>query len=136
MTVGLAVLGICHLLTASGLPEARPAGRVLLALGGVATVAVAALPQPAAGHVPAATAGFVALALWPAFADAPSRVAARVATVVLLALLGWLGLQLNGELLGLTERFVAGAESLWPLAVVVVLLRRNARPSVSPGARR
>lgn len=130
MTFGLAVLGICHVVTASGLTEARAAGRVLLALGGAATVAVAALPQPAAGHVPAAAAGFVALALWPVFSEAPSRVAGRAATVVLLVLLGWFGLQLNGELLGLTERFVAGAEALWPLAVVVSVLRRNARQSV------
>jgi hypothetical protein len=54
MTAGLAVLGVCHMTTASGLTEANISGRALLAAGGAATAAVAALPQPAAGHLPAA----------------------------------------------------------------------------------
>ena len=126
MTTGLGVLGLCHLATAAGLTEARVLGRVLQAIGGAATLAVAALPQPAAGHTPAAAVGFVALALWPAASAVPGRRSARVATIVLLALLGWLVIELrHGDLLGLSERILAGAEAVWPLAVAVTLIRRH-----------
>jgi hypothetical membrane protein len=128
MTAGIAVLGGCHVVTALGLPEARPLGRLLLGAGGVTAVLVAALPQPSAGHFPVATASFVALAVWPAFSDLPSRRAGVVASAGLLATLGWLGLEIGGgDLLGLSERVVAGAEALWPLAVVLTLARRGAR---------
>jgi hypothetical protein len=72
MTTGLAGLGVAHLVTAAGLRPARRTGRLLLALGGLATLAVAAFAQPATGtstaHGLAAAVAFVALALWPAFA--------------------------------------------------------------------
>lgn len=131
MTTGLAVLGICHVATASGLTEASITGRVLLAVGGVATVAVSALPQPSAAHAPAATAGFVALALWPAASLVPRRRVARLATTGLIALLGWLVVELRGgDLLGLSERTLAGAEALWPL-VVTLALSRHPRSSAA-----
>lgn len=132
MTAGLAVLGVCHLVTAAGLAEAGTRARVLLAVGGAGTAAVAALPQPSAAHVPAATVGFVALALWPAFSGVPGGRAAVAATGVLLALLGWLAVELgrgglggHGDLLGLSERLLAGAESFWPLIVVLTLHGSN-----------
>ena len=126
MTSALVVLGGCHLATAAGLTEARPAGRAMLALGGVATVAVAALPQPNAGHFPAATTAFVALAAWPVLALVPSRTAAVVATVVLGALDLWLVVELPREtIVGLTERVAAGAQALWPLATALLLRRRS-----------
>jgi hypothetical membrane protein len=125
MTTGLAVLGASYLATAAGLTEAALPGRTLLGIGGAATLAVAALPQPTAGHVPAATVAFVTLALWPALSDLPTRRAGVVASAALLVLLGWLGLELSdGTLLGLSERVLAGAEALWPLAVAVSLRRR------------
>jgi hypothetical membrane protein len=125
MTTSLVVLGGAHVATAAGLEEAATAGRVALAVGGVSTVLVAAFPQPSAGHFPAATISFLALALWPALSGLPTRTGGRSATVGLLALLGWLTLELGeGRLLGLSERVVAGAEALWPLAVVIALLRR------------
>lgn len=132
MTTALALLGICHLVTAAGVPEAGRPARVLLALGGVATVLVAALPQPSAGHLPAAALAFAALTGWPAASGLPARRTARLATLSLAALLGWLLLELQGgALLGLSERALAGAQALWPLAVVLgVQLRRRdtARP--------
>ncbi|HEY5334388.1 MAG TPA: DUF998 domain-containing protein [Mycobacteriales bacterium] len=137
MTAGLAILGLCHLATAAGLVEARLSGRVLLAAGGVATAAVAALPEPNAAHVPAATVGFVALALWPAVSRVPGRSVAVVATGVLLVLLGWLSVELgHGDLLGLSERLLAGAESLWPLVVALTLWRNDdpAHSSHAPSA--
>jgi hypothetical membrane protein len=123
MTAALAALGTCYLITASGLIEAAVAARTLLALGGLATIAVAALPQPSTGHVPAATMGFILLALWPALSGVPSGWASRSVSALLIALLGWLAIEIHrGGLLGLSERTVAGAEALWPLALAVTLL--------------
>ena len=122
MTIGLAVLGACHLVTAAGLSEIGVSSRALLALGGAATAGVSALPQPSAGHVPAAALGFVALAVWPAAARLPWRRAARGAAVLLVALLGWLVWQLHGgALIGVSERIVAGAEALCPLAFALAV---------------
>lgn len=132
MTAALAIVGICYLVTAIGLTEATLLGRSLFALGGVATIVVAALPQPAVGHVPAATVAFVALAGWPAVSGVPSRGLSVGATAILVVLLGWFGLQLSGGWLGLTERFLAGAESLWPLIVVLMMVYRNGH---HPGVR-
>ena len=124
MTVGLFVLGVCHVVTAAGLTEAAPSGRILLALGGAATIVVAASPQPAAAHIPAATVGFVVLALWPAFAALPDQRSGMVVTAVMLVLLAWLGVELReGNQLGLSERLLAGFQALWPLYVVLVVLR-------------
>lgn len=130
MTTALAVLGGAHVATAAGLDEAAPAGRLVLALGGLTAALVAAFPQPSAGHLPAATVSFAALALWPAFSGLPTKTAGRWASIGLLALLGWLLMELGGgHLLGLSERIVAAAQALWPLAVVLVLLRRSSAPA-------
>lgn len=137
MTIGLAVLGASYLATAVGLGSAAWAGRWALAVGGVATLAVAGFPQPAHGssgwHVLSATIGFVALASWPALAGRPgaswgamSRRTSIAATVVLSVLLCWFGLALGGDQVGVSERCLAGAESLWPLVVVVSNCRRSA----------
>jgi Protein of unknown function (DUF998) len=86
----------------------------------------------ATGHTPAAAVGLVALALWPAASAVPGRRSARVATIVLLALLGWLAIELrHGDLLGLSERVLAAAKALWPLAVAVTLIRRHHQPTLT-----
>jgi hypothetical membrane protein len=130
MTAGLAVLGACHVVTASGLREAAVPGRALLALGGVATLVVAVLAQPAAGHIPAAATAFVALALWPAAALVPRRRTGYLASATLLGLLGWLVVELHrSDLLGLTERVLAAAEAGWPLVVALTLAGSRGRRS-------
>ena len=150
MTAGLALTGVCHLVTAAGLRAAAPAGRGLLALGGAATLAVAALPVDAVpgGHGVAAGVAFVALSVWPA-ASPPTggrtgahgvlgRRCSVAASAGLVALLVWFVLELQGTgpaggaQTGLTERLLAGAQSLWPLAVVVALRRRRP-PRTAPG---
>ncbi len=156
MTAGLLLTGLAHLGTASGLRAAAPAGRMLLALGGLGTAAVAMLPVDRfpVPHTVAATVGFCALAAWPAAAmrrrsrgrragggegagvvpGALTPVVAGGATVVLAGLLGWFFVELrgltpdDGALTGLAERAVAGAQSLWPL-VVVVALRAGRSPA-------
>lgn len=143
MTAGLAVTGVCHVITAAGLRAAAPGGRVLLAVGGVATAAVAALPVDVApgAHGAAAGVAFVALSVWPAAAGRPGargvlrRRRGTAATTGLVALLVWFVLELqgappaSGALTGLAERALAGAQSLWPLVVVAALRR-------SPGGKR
>ena len=122
MTGALAVTGVCHVLTAAGLVEAHPAGRALLAAGGVATALVAVFPQPSTAHFPVATAAFVALSGWPAASDVPGRRQALLASAGLLVLLGWLGVEIGGgSRLGLSERVLAGTQALWPLAAVLAL---------------
>ncbi|MEO6885022.1 MAG: DUF998 domain-containing protein [Jatrophihabitantaceae bacterium] len=133
MTVALALLGVCHLVTAIGLHAARTTGRILLGLGGLATVAVSLAPQPAHGsssvHVSAAAVGFLALTLWPVMAwgssaRSPSRRNGLLASALLLALLVWLAAELGGGAqLGLAERVLAGAQALYPLLVVISLGR-------------
>ncbi|WP_157749274.1 DUF998 domain-containing protein [Jatrophihabitans sp. GAS493] len=138
MTAGFVVVGCCHVATAAGLTPARAAGRGLLALGGLATLVVAASPIPAspdepfpavgssAVHTAAASLAFGCLAVWPALA---ARRGSRVwalrprwsfpVAAVLVAATGWFGARLDGDLVGLSERIAAGAQALWPLAVVL-----------------
>jgi hypothetical protein len=82
MTTALAALGLCHLGTALALRPAAPAGRLVLAAGGLATVGVAAVPLPAGGaeagspgHTATAALAFGALAVWPAAAVLRRRAA-------------------------------------------------------------
>ena len=126
MTTALAVVGVCYVVTASGLTDVGALARSLLGIGGAATMAVSLLPQPNAGHIPAASIGFVLLAIWPAFSVLPPRQLGIAISGFLLALLAWLVVALSGQrLLGLSERVLAGAEALCPLAIVtLVFLRR------------
>ncbi|MDT4913056.1 MAG: hypothetical protein QOC66_2184 [Pseudonocardiales bacterium] len=132
MTAGLAILGLCHVATAAGFGEIGPGSRVVLGVGGVATTLVAALPQPNAAHVPVATVGFVALAVWPCGSLLSFRRARATAVVVLMCLLAWLAVELHGgSLLGLSERVLAGAEALAPLAFAAAVLGRRTCASVA-----
>lgn len=129
MTAALTGLGLCHLTTAAALRTAAMPGRVLLAVGGVATLGVAAFPLPApdgtaAAHTVAAGLAFLSLAVWPAAAGragAPTVLTPPVsvpAAAVLSGLVLWFGTTLvaDGGQVGLAERAAAGAQALWPLA--------------------
>jgi hypothetical protein len=142
MTSALAGLGACHVITAAGMRPARRSGRLVLAFGGGATVLVAAFPQPVNGnsvaHTIAAAAAFTALATWPAFAAhrrAPepllSLPVSAAASVALVALVVWFAAELHGGQRGLAERAAAGAQALWPLAVVVTSRRAFARAATA-----
>ena len=109
--------------------------------GGVATVLVAANPEPAGGsslpHAAWAAVSFVALTAWPLAARkrgplVPAALRPAVsagATGVLLGLLVWFGAELvgGGRQVGLAERVLAGAQALWPLAVVLACRRSQPR---------
>jgi hypothetical membrane protein len=130
MTSALAGLGLCHLTTAAALRQAAPAGRAVLAAGGLATVLVATFPLPADGagspaHTVAAGTAFVALAVWPAPAGRPGApgplrpAVSQVAAAVLCGLTGWFfaELLLDDGRVGISERAAAGAQALWPMVV-------------------
>ena len=143
MTLALLGVGLCHGVTAAALRPAVVPGRAVLALGGVATLLVAANPLPAAGssvaHTTAASVAFGALACWPLLAwrrDGRSGgvlgTAPRLAAaVVLLGTLAWFVLQLGSGTGGLAERCAAALQALWPL-VVVLLLRHDSGPHRRP----
>jgi hypothetical membrane protein len=131
MTVALYGLGLCHIITAMALYPAARLGRSTLAFGGFATLGVAAFPTNTSGtppsHMLAAGLAFGALTVWPAFARQKSNAESitlqpRIcfaATAVLSALLLWFTFELAfaGSHVGLAERVVAVAQSLWPLLV-------------------
>ena len=159
MLLGLAGGGACYLVTAIGLVVAGALGRGLLALGGIATCTLAFFPQPENGgsdspHAFVAGTAFVSLALWPlastvalrdrfrpTWADSAApgarrpwavrRPAAIVADLVPIGLCAWFGVEMfsRGPWIGLTERFAAGTESIWPL---VVAMSARLAPSGSP----
>jgi hypothetical protein len=135
MTTALAGVGVCHTITAAGLVPAAVAGRALLAIGGVATVALAALPQPVTGdsvaHVATAAVALSMLSLWPALAwrggGQPRREVWWLAATGLLGLLGWFGIGYftASPRIGLSERLLTAAQALWPLAAVLVARRQQ-----------
>lgn len=140
MGAGLAITGVAHLVTAAGLRPVPRTARILHAIGGAATLAVAVFPSDVApgAHFAAAGIGFGALALWPAWARRRGAtgvlrpVVATTASVVLVALLVAFLLELwqitsDGGATGLTERLVAGAQALWPLVVTLALVRSARR---------
>jgi hypothetical membrane protein len=154
MTGALVGVGLSHLATAAALGCARTAGRLVLGVGGLATLLVAAFPLPAGGrsssaHTAAAAAAFVSLAVWPAFAWKSPRMpvpvpvpvllrpqASAAAACTLLVFLAWFVVEqlVSGQRIGLAERVAAGSQALWPLAVVVSARRsqRNRGRPVEP----
>ncbi|MFF5181174.1 DUF998 domain-containing protein [Micromonospora sp. NPDC000316] len=149
MVTSLVLLGCCYLAVAAVLHAAGLPSRFLLAIGGVATVALVAFPRPPVGgslsHGIAATVAVLALALWPAGSalrlprgrddahpSAPQppwafrRGVGLGATAVLLALFGWSAFEVtSGSRTGLAERVTAVAVSLWPLFAVLSARRAH-----------
>jgi hypothetical protein len=148
MSLALLGVGASYVSTGLALRPAAATGRLLLMTGGAATALVAASPLPAGGggslrHTLAAAVAFIMLGFWPVLSQRREPSAPWIlrpgtcagAAVVLLALLVWFGAELNlgGGQVGLAERAVAGAEALWPWAVVLMCRLRQPRP-VAPAA--
>ena len=133
MTTALVGVGACHGITAVGFAPAAVVGRLLLGAGGAATVALAAFPLSVTGessvHMASASVAFTTLSLWPALAwrrhGTPGHRSSVVAACGLLTLLSWFGIEyLSGSpRIGLSERVLAGAQALWPLAAVLLARR-------------
>ncbi|MEO3772589.1 DUF998 domain-containing protein [Micromonospora sp. B9E7] len=149
MITCLVLLGCCYLAVAAVLHAAGLPSRFLLAVGGVATIALVAFPRPTVGgslsHGIVATVAVLALALWPAGsalwlprghdAGHPNRpeppwafrrTVGLSATVALLALFGWFAFEVtSGSRTGLAERVTAVAVSLWPLLAILSARRAH-----------
>ncbi|MFC0509363.1 DUF998 domain-containing protein [Micromonospora costi] len=153
MTGVLLLFGACYLVIAAALHAAGLPSRFLLAVGGVATIALIAFPRPTVGgslaHGTVATVAVLALSLWPAGtalrlprvagAGQPEppwafrRAVGLSVTVVLLGLVGWFAFEVTGgSRAGLAERVTALAAALWPL--LAVLSARRAQRAWVAGA--
>jgi hypothetical protein len=146
VTDALFLVGACYLVTAVGLTGVRGSARFLLLVAGLASMGVAASPEPAHGstapHLAWTALGAVAIAVWPAFVvRRPSlptgilSVRAGVAmTAVSLLLLGWLVIETRrGSALGLAERLSSSVQTSWPF-IIALLLRRT--PAATEGLSR
>lgn len=147
MGATLLVLGLGYLVTAVALPAVPVRARLVLGAGGVGVALAALFAQPATGsspwHMGSATLGWLAFTCWPLAmarrrADPPllGRGPARVVTAVLAALMCWfvLELLLGGPRLGLAQRVVVVAQTVWPATVAVVLCTRPASGTRPAGA--
>lgn len=141
ITSALLGVGICNFVTGLALRPAAELGRILLILGGVCSMLIAAYPQHqnsgSPEHVAFSCLGVILMTAWPLAAtrrdgDAPYCLRPRVtylAVLLNLGLLAWFTVELfNGPLLGLAERAVTADQSLWPLAVVVSVIAGGAGP--------
>jgi hypothetical membrane protein len=138
MTAAVAGIGLCYVMTAMGLRTARRPGRVVLAAGGLATLLVAAFPQPLHGgsieHEIATTATGLTLATWPIW-SADRAITVPLLTrskllacgAIIIGLTAWLVLNLHGALLGIAERSAALAEATWPLAIAISAARATSK---------
>lgn len=144
MTAGLAATGVAHVVTSAAFRGLPGRARLVHAVGGLATAAVAALPVDAEprAHGIAAGIGFGALALWPALAARHGRArtaqglspavafgAAAVLTGLVVVFVAELqGLTPDGgAATGLAERAAAGAQALAPLLLVATMRRGRLR---------
>jgi hypothetical membrane protein len=140
MTLTFLVVGGCYLVTALALRPAGPAGRLILIIGALAGMLVAANPEHPNDayplpHIIAASLGFAGLVTWPAGAwrRGPATpwglrpAVAAAAVAVLAALVAWFvaDLVLGLGQAGLAERVAGAAQALWPLAVVLSCVWRE-----------
>jgi len=140
MTGALFLVGGCDLVAAAGLSGVRASARVLLVIAGMASIGIAASPEPAVGSTPQHLAwtalGAVAIAVFPAFTARASprprilnRNGSAAVTAVFLALLAWLVAETQGgSVLGLAERLTTSVQASWPFIVALALRRSTPRP--------
>lgn len=144
MGATLLVLGVGYLLVAVGLPSVPVVARVVLGIGGAGVAAAALFPQPAAGsspwHMTSAAIGWAAFTAWPLVLarrrdrsraggagdpPLPGRAAAWAVTGLLVVLMAWFGWELlgDGAHLGVAQRVLVVAQTLWPALIAVLLCR-------------
>ena len=135
-TAAFVVAGLCYVVSAMAISDLGTLGRLTLAAGGIALIGVAAAPLPSpddssVAHSRVAGAHFVAMALWPVagmvtavgtpWLLTPWGAAASSALLLVLLAVFLVNLRRETAVVGLTERVVAGAMTLWPLVLVLVL---------------
>lgn len=149
MTLALIVVAACNAITGLGLLPAATYGRVLLVAGGLFGLLVAFSPQPTDGsslqHEIAAGLSCAAMTGWPlaAFRREPwapfgLRPAPSFwATGVVAGILAWFCTEVvtGGDMIGLAERVLTGAQTVWVLFVVLTVVDASLRrPAAAPQA--
>jgi Protein of unknown function (DUF998) len=146
MTLALLVVSGCNAISGLGLLPAARYGRILLIAGGIFGLVVAFSPQPMVGsslrHELAAGLSCAAMTAWPLFglrrepwAPFGLRAAPSIwATLVVAAILAWFCLEVvaGGDMIGLAERTLTGAQTVWVLIVVLTVVgARRRRPAAA-----
>ena len=144
MTGTLVVSGLAYVVVGIGLTGVPAAARVVIALAGLAVAMAGLFPQPVGGsspwHMGSASVAWIAFTVWPLVVcprpTQPGLLSRRttwLVTGVLLCLMGWFFVQLqtDGLHLGLAERILVVAQTLWPAAVVLTYRHRLARAPVA-----
>jgi hypothetical protein len=146
MTLFLIIVASANAITGLGLRAAAKYGRALLVAGGIFGIFVALSPQPFDGtslrHVIAAGLSCAAMTAWPLagmrrerWAPFGLRPAPSIwATCVVSVILGWFCFEVvsGGDMIGLAERTLTGAQTVWPLFVVITILAAGRRRSLLP----
>jgi hypothetical membrane protein len=123
MTLTFVVVGFCYVVTALVLRPARTTGRLILIVGAVAGMLVAANPEHAGDAYP--WPHIICASIGPAVPWGLRPAVAATAVAVLLALVAWFAVELvtgTGQV-GLAERIMGVAQAVWPLAVVLSCAR-------------
>jgi hypothetical protein len=141
ITIALLGVGACDVVTGLALRPAAEAGRIMLIFGGVSGMLIAANPQHIHSGSPVheifSCTGVVLMTLWPVAGmrldpDAPAALRPQAAWAYgfcTLVLLLWFTAELyGGGQLGLAERVITADQSLWPLVVVLSVLRARRSP--------
>jgi hypothetical membrane protein len=150
MTGTLVVAGLAYVVVGIGLTGVTVAARVVIALAGAAVALAGLFAQPVGGsspwHMGSAAVAWIAFTSWPLVVcprpARPGLLSLRttwLVTTVLLCLMGWFFVQLltDGLHLGLVERILVVAQTLWPAAVVFTYRHNLARaPVMVPGVER
>jgi hypothetical membrane protein len=137
MTSALVVTAALYLVIVAGAPTITPAGRVALAVCGLAAAGIAAFPQPPHGstaqHLTCTAIGALALVAVPLLCArrrpahwAESYAVALPVTAVFVGLFLWMVSEvIAGGLVGLAERIGPSIETCWPFVVVGTAARRT-----------
>ncbi|MFE3665484.1 DUF998 domain-containing protein [Streptomyces sp. NPDC059164] len=142
MTGMLLVLGTCYVATAHALRQAALPGRVALAGGGLAALALTLVPAPSSGgaleHGAVATVGVVLLAVWPPLAATRGGrpvpwglrldVSLAASALMFASALWFLAELQSARAPGVAERVVTFLQALWPFLVVL-----SCRRGIAPG---
>jgi Protein of unknown function (DUF998) len=144
MTTALVVVACANAITGLGLRPAARNGRILLVAGGIFGLLVAISPQPADGssirHEVAAGLSCAAMTAWPlAGARREPRAPfglrpgpALWATGVVVVFLAWFCFEVvsGGDMIGLAERTLTGAQTAWPVFVIMTIVAANPHRAV------
>ena len=145
MTGVLFLVGACNFVTAAGLKGVRVPARLVLVLAGLASIGIAASPEPLHGSTPQHLAwtalGAIAIALWPALVIQRGQTRSALLGVygslamaaASLALLCWAAAETQGgSALGLAERLMSSVQITWPFLVALALWRANTPAAPRP----